>query len=296
MRWCWTLFCFSLASSAHGQDSARAVIERAVKAHGGADEILKLRKAKVTYHLGGILPGWEHAGALNVEIEELYDLPRIKKTIEGLVGGQWGELFWGFSARNECWTQENRGPVHFQSLPAKPESTYRPFLIIERLVDCLRDDVEMKRLADVDAEIGAQKQVFLTGVSIVSVKHDIAGDLFFSKETGLLTSSIVPRADGQKQEAHFFDHKAFGDLTLFAHQTTLINGKSVVDLAIREVTLLKEVNDDKFEPPGSRTPVAAPRRDDSTDDLHSQDNWYLWLGVLALVAVVIVAFIAQRKR
>jgi hypothetical protein len=291
MKRTWFLLWIALATPACGQDAARDVIVKAIKAHGGAEQILKLRKASVSYHFVGILPGMEHIGRVNIQAEETYDLPKIMKMLKGTIGGDPGELSWAIYSGKDYWIRENNGPIHYDTSKASPEDVFRPFLIIERLIDFLGDDVTLEKRADTAAVV-AHKELHLVTVAVSSVKRELTGTLFFDQDSGLLAKTERPWHDGRDLEQHHSGYRSFDGLTLFTSQTSWHKGEKVAELAVRRVSCLTEVDETLFEPdsPSRQRVVNVPAPETS-----AEDRWYLLAGLGAVAAIVVVYVLIHRR-
>src|SRR5947207_5321879 len=87
--------CFSAPALAQPDEQALAVVQKALKAHGGAAGLKRLRVARVTYVLQGQVPFLPAAGLVDATVEETYQLPtQIKKVFRGKAGGEDFTLAW----------------------------------------------------------------------------------------------------------------------------------------------------------------------------------------------------------
>lgn len=295
MKYSWVILWLGLATTAVAQDTPRAIVERAVTAHGGVENILKLRKAKVAYNLFGIVPGKEFLGKINVEVAETYDLPKIKKVIDGRAGGLPVEVAWAISG-NHYWFQENRGAVQWKAFDGDAEQIKRPFQVIEWLVGFLRKDVTLEGLGEAKAII-AQKDISLIGVAVADRSGHV-GDYYFAKESGLLAKFNTETEDGQIQEHHFSDYREFEGLTLFLKSTSWRKGERFGELTLRTIHFLPKVDPDLFDPPQSPQPNLADiaQLEKSASGFDTQNVLVLFALLLLLGCIIVVAWSLNRRK
>src|SRR5262249_21001779 len=89
--------------------AARAIVVKSIAAHGGADNILKLRTAKVSYTSSLRFPD---EGEVVVRVDDTYQLPdQFKKVTKGSHQGKNIDLTWAVIDGGQRWWQvEGSGP------------------------------------------------------------------------------------------------------------------------------------------------------------------------------------------
>jgi hypothetical protein len=233
------------------REQARAVVERAVAAHGGAERLERLRLARVTYRFQGwvtdsvVKPGrveWD------VTVTETYDLPdRMKKQIKGRIDRDAGELLW-VARPDGYWVWSPRVEPKFMEKTKDAEDLERPFQLLE---DLAFHDEFIWTLTDDPAEQRPGK----TAVRCRVEAEDRGRVFYFDTQTGLLggiRSREYVRTFGREAlaETWMADHKEAGGLQLPHKMVMRHDGEQTAEVTIREVTLLDEADDQLFAVPG----------------------------------------------
>jgi hypothetical protein len=230
------------------EQDPRAIAARAVKAHGGAAGIDRLRVAKVTYTMQGDLAFLGMPGGMDLTVEETYQLPRrIKKVIKGKVAGM-GEMrvAWAIDG-HRSWYKEGAGNVQTRELMGDIESNYRPFQIIEQLANDGLFQWSPAAAAGDDGSIAVLGTLKTTGGEVT---------FFFDKKTGLLTRVAARQMLRQPPKeveivTDYADYRAIGGVLLPMQQTILHDGKRSAQLLVADVQFYDSFEDHEFAPPGS---------------------------------------------
>jgi len=231
-----------LGTSARADDAAKAILEKAIKAHGGAEKLAKERilqtKAKGALEL---------FGGVNFTQETVSAAGKFKETMELSVNGQNLTVVTAFDGK-EGWITINgqNAPVQDQVLDELKEAGYARRL---GKFDFLNDKA---------FELSSLGETKLDGKTLVGVKvaHKDHKDvrLFFDKETGLLSRIERKGFDGmtnqEVDEERIIKEYQEADGTKVPKKV-LINrdGKKFVEVEVEEVKVLDKVDDNTFTKP-----------------------------------------------
>jgi hypothetical protein len=240
----------SSVTVARAQDKeGPALVEKAVKAHGGKENILKLRVATVKFTLKGTRPGLPLGGATDITVEETYQLPRqIKKVITGKQGPLPIKLAWAIDG-DKVWIQDSDGEVKVQKWDQDNENSFRAYLVMEQLARLSPDEYAMTALGESDV-----KGHKVLGVRVRSDKLRYDADLFFDKATGLLRAmkSKNTHPISKKEilgESVFTDYKEVDGVKLFGTQVMAMDGKQAAEIRVSEVRFFKKLDGSVFAQP-----------------------------------------------
>jgi hypothetical protein len=229
-------------------DACRAIIKRAVIAHGGEQNILKLRIADVKYTSTLVLPGM---GTAEVSVSDTYQLPKqFKKVTKGKQGDKEIDLTWAvIDGGEKWWYRDGSGKTVVVNERRDIETLYRPYLVLEQIVFIFNDkDAKLTALP----ERKANKQAFVGFRFTPAV--GAATDMFFDKDTGLLALTVVkrilPGASREGiQETFFSDYKKTENAMLFHKQTSVHDMKQVGEVIITTVKTSEKFDDKVFAMP-----------------------------------------------
>jgi hypothetical protein len=247
---CIPLLCLATPAHAQNQEDGPAIVERAVKAHGGKDGLLRLRTATVKYTFKGTLPGLPAPGATDIQVEETYQLPRqVKKVVVGKQGDKPVQITWAIDG-DRMWYRDEDGRVNEQKWDKDNETQYRPFLFLEQLAKFSAKDFKMTALGE--SEIEGRKVVGVR-VQAENPPYDVAW--YFDKETGLLGATRGKSSNPfTKQnivgESAFRDYKEVDGVKLFHTQVLRPDGMKIAELRVSQVRFFKKLDDSVFAPPG----------------------------------------------
>lgn len=226
------------AARASERDKAAAVIEQAIKAHGGAEALNKARLRSRTGQ-GVVTLG----GETRITTEETVRFPdrcRVVVTVERspivlILNGDKG------------WTQAGGATQEMtkESLKERQEELYVWRLM--NLTPLLADEFQLKPLADA--------KVNDTDAAVVQVSHKDYPDakLFFDKKSGLLVK-IARRALEAGvpvgKEYLYSDHKDFDGVKMPAKEIIKLNGTvKMSEVTFNNYKVLSQVEDKLFEKP-----------------------------------------------
>lgn len=164
----------------------RAILDRAIKAHGGAARLERTKKG----HLKANSEGNQSNVPFRLEIEEWFDLPsRYKRTKTGSINEKSFHREDG-STEKEGWVREGTGPIRTFSVYQPMSVTEHWHAVLASLL-LLRDkDVQFKSLPD-ETKDGR------TLVGFHATSRLITGDFFFDKSTDLLAKTQQTRQNPQ---------------------------------------------------------------------------------------------------
>jgi hypothetical protein len=236
----------------HPGEDAGAVVAKAVKALGGASGIQKLRTAQVDYTLAifGNAGFMGIPGGMSATVEETYDLPRrIKKVVDATANGMGkGRVSWAIDGQR-LWTVADGKPVHVQGPVADPESTFRPFQVIELLA---QDDLAHWSLPPP----GAVKDD--DSIAVIATNKATGGEVtfYFDKSTALLLrvagKRTLPKSPVEvDQVTEFSSYKEIDGVQLPMEQTMIHDGKKTAHLRVTDVHFFDHMEDYQFASPGS---------------------------------------------
>jgi len=235
---------FALASTVQAQEEVKAIIEKAIKAHGGAEKLDKLKmvqtKAKGTIEIGG---------GLSFSQESIINAAgKFKEVLNLEVMGQKIAITTVFNGE-KGWLNANGTMKELQDklLDEVKEAAYS--IRVGRMTPLLTD--KAYRLAPLgESKVNDHPAV---GVKISSKGHrDIS--LYFDKETGLLAKSESRRLDGQTMQEVDEERIVIEYQDVDGQKTSkkvLVNrdGKKFMEAEVTEVKFLDKVDDSQFEKP-----------------------------------------------
>lgn len=244
------LAIFIGCSAAHAQqdEKAKAIIDKAVRAHGGEQNIMKLRVAEVKYTSWLALPGME---AIEITVHDTYQLPKqFKKITKGKQAGKDIDLTWAvINGGEKWWYRDGNGKTAVVNEPREIETLYRPYLILEQIV-LISQDPDAK-LALLEERKGNKRN--LIGFKFTPIAG-AATDMFFDKETGLVGFTEVkrslPGAEKAGMQITFLsDYKNINGAMLFHKQLSTHNNKKVGEVRVLDVKTFEKFDDKVFAGP-----------------------------------------------
>jgi hypothetical protein len=226
------------ASQAGERDKALAIIEKAIKAHGGTDA---LNKAQIRSRTGqGVV---SLGGEIRITTEETMRFPDCCRVV---LNPQSNRIILVLNG-DKGWTQAGGATQEMpkSDLKEKQEELYVWWLM--NLTPLLKDEFQLKPLAN--AKVNGRD------VSVVLVSRKDSPDvrLFFDNESGLLvkmarrgTESGVPVA----KEYLYSDHKEFDGVKMPTKEVILLNGTAKLsEVKFDKYKVLSRVEDKLFEKP-----------------------------------------------
>lgn len=179
------LLLLLLAGAASAED-ARAILDRAIQAHGGAARLERTKKG----HFKGNCEGIKPDGPFRYEIEEWFDLPvRVKRVVDSISSNGTSTHVEWLCMGKESWIREGTKRVQNASLPVSQSTEQQQWYAILAMLLLLREkDAQLTSLPE-EKKDGST----LAGVHVVY--SQLEGDYFFDKSTSLLRQSktIRPR-------------------------------------------------------------------------------------------------------
>jgi hypothetical protein len=229
------------AEPARAQNDARAVIDNAIKAHGGADALNRFKasrlKARGTLTLNGV--------EVTVTSESLWQLPdRYKNTLQFDVQGQ---HFVSTQAvvGDRVSVRINGADANFPD-PLKEELRQAAYVqSLTQLTPLLSDG------AFTLTPLGESRAAELTLVGVRVARQgrrDV--DLFFDKRTGLLTkierTALDPKLNEGRQATILTDYRLVDGVQLPSRSVVMRDGKRQLETVITEQKLLDRLDDRDF--------------------------------------------------
>jgi len=242
------LMLFAVRTAA-AEETAQAVVQRAVKAHGGKKGVARLRamrvKAKGTIKL---IPG---SPAVPFQLEDVWQMPdRYKSTTTMTINGRKFVQTLVLDGK-KGWMTINGAT---RALPEKAAEEMREQKYAE---DCDR----FAFLDDKDVKLSLLKETTVNGQAALGVRIQKKGRrdvrLYFSKKNGLLVKrahEVLDPMTGKnvKQDVHFRDYKTTNGLPHYRTIVAFHNGKLHIKAEITEVKPLEKVGDKEFQKPNSQ--------------------------------------------
>jgi hypothetical protein len=239
----------SLSSTTRADDStdAKAVIERAIKAAGGADKLAKYpaikRKGKGTLQLDNDSIPFTFESTLQGT-----DKVRLEFQIETatLMGANLllydGKKGWAIDSDKKITDLPEEGSFPFF------KDDYRALRLAELLMPLLSKDYKLAPLGEIKVDKRAA-----VGVKASENGHPDY-DLYFDKETGLPIKAafrLKETADGQEHlhEFYFSAYKEVGGLQRASKLRTQRDEKKHLDIEWTEITPLEKVEKGTFDKP-----------------------------------------------
>ena len=229
-----------LALPAAADDSPKAVVQKAVKAHGGADLLAKFTAQRATHKGTLTLSGMES----EVTVASLTQFPG-KRKLDGTVSLGGMELKVKQVLSGDKLTVTINGmpfPVKDEQVASEQAELYADSLT--RLVPLLKGD-EYTLKAGPEVAVDGDPAV---AVVVEHAKHKPV-TLAFSKKSGLLVRlSYTGTDDGTdvQKETTYADHKAVQGVQVPHKETGTKDGKKDSALTLEKIELLEKADDAEF--------------------------------------------------
>src|SRR5262245_37649109 len=238
------MFTLSAAAQPEQKGSALAVVEKAVKAHGGVDQIKKLRVAQVNYTARGNMPFLPIAGDVDISVEETYQMPRqIKKVIKGKAGGMDISLTWAING-DKWWYRDKDGKTVVVDKKLDVEGQFRPYQILEQLAN--HQQFQWSLVPDKDGKKPAVRARSDKTKSDAVFRFDQTRGLL----VGVMRKQVLPKeTDEIDLEVRLSGYKEVGGLNLPMRQTTHHGGKKVFEIEVSQVRFFQKLDDRIFAAP-----------------------------------------------
>jgi hypothetical protein len=235
---------FGLASNGRAQDNLRAIIEKAVKAHGGADRLAKLNalqvKAKGTLEIMGLtLPFTkETAAQLSGQFKEVMemDVNGVKVTATTVFD------------KDKGWINANGMNIDMDDKMVKElkEAVYQMTLGKFLFVD--DKNYTLALLPEIKINDGPA-----VGIRVSTKGHrDVS--LYFDKGTGLMVKKEARAVDFQTQqevteETIIRDYQDKDGLKTAKKVEVLHDGKKIMEAEVLDVKFVDKLDDSEFRKP-----------------------------------------------
>lgn len=233
-----------LAPYCHAQDDAKALIEKAIKAHGGADKLAKLKavraSAKGTVDLMGQSAGYKETNTV-----QLPNHFRSEVTLDFM--GQSIEIVVVFDGKT-CWAKSPQGVMEDPPLAADELKNALYASRVGMLTPLLEDKSFTLSL------LGETKVKDKAAVGVkVSSKGQKDIDLYFDKASGLIVKIVRPVLDmtgGEVMEQRYLsDYKDFDGLKRPTKVLVERGGKKYLEAETAEFKFLDKIDANEFSKP-----------------------------------------------
>jgi len=236
------VFCLVAAGQVAAQESPRAVIEKAIQAHGGADQLRKARmlvrsfKGEI-FSFGATVP---FSGDVTMSLPE-----QCRWSFEVKAGGQGVPVSLAIN-RDKGWRSGGGAVKEMtkQELDEQREEAYTIWVCT--LTPLLDKPFELAPLPE--TKVNGEPAL---GVKVTNKGHaDIK--LFFNKQTGLLVKAERRGTEAGLEVAKeylFSEHKDFDGVKLPTKNVEMSNGKKVADWTATGYKFMSRVDDNLFSRP-----------------------------------------------
>ena len=233
----------SLGAPAPTDDEARAVIERAVKAHGGFDRLSRVHADRVKSRGVLIVNGRETP----FESETMVQLPNQFRNVLRLDGDRKAVFVEVLNGDKVSFRLDGQPQKVDDNLTAEIRETMQLNQAI-RLVPLLTDKTyKLEALGEVKVE----DQPCLAVKATAKGRREVR--LFFNKESGLLVKTEHPTDDGAGKEVVQEEfYSAFEDVKGYKRPKKVAayrNGKKIMEAETTDVEYLDKVDESEFTKP-----------------------------------------------
>jgi hypothetical protein len=232
---------------AAAQEMPRALIERAIAAHGGAERLGRLRAEKVSLQGKIFVPGKD--GLIPFTADSMLQLPGRFKHVARLSEGpdKAHTLVQIIDGDKVAVTVDDQP----QQLPPSVLAELRMTLDLQRAARLV------PLLADPAYELAALKPEKVNNRMAFGVKVSVKGHkdlrLYFDNETGLLVKTEHTRDDGSGkeilQEEFYGDFKDFGGFRRWTRIMVFREGKKLMEAELLDVKYLDKIEESEFAKP-----------------------------------------------
>lgn len=287
--------------SASAEDT-RAIVERAIQAHGGAARLERTKKG----HLQGNTEVYQENAIAKYEIEEWFDLPRRYKLTSDRINSDTPVHRESGVDGEEGWKREGKGPVREFTLH-EPEPLFQHWhAILAQLLLLREKNVQLTSLPEETRD----KRVF-TGIHATSLND--SRDFFFDKTTGLVERTRLTMRDprGGKDataETVYDDYRDIHGI-LYPMRFKVYTGKANSStITLSSIEFLDKIGDSVFlksQIPTAEGPVetsaaqkttSQPSHENGEKPLASRDRVLIVATVAAGVVVGAVWFIVRASK
>jgi hypothetical protein len=233
-----------MAAPAVAADDAKAVIEKAIKAHGGEENLTKYKASKIKAKGTLSIMGMD----IDFSVEASSQLPdQFREEVKLDVMGNEVTIIQVFDGK-KGWVSQmgNTMEVDGTQLKQLKDQAYGNY--IETLVPLIKDkQFELTSLDETKVE-----GKLVNGVKITAKDHkDVK--MYFDKESGLLLKSehktMDPTMQEVESETYYRDYKDVSGLKQSFKQTVKHDGKKFLEAQVTEIKVLEKLDSSTFNKP-----------------------------------------------
>lgn len=232
-------------AGAAAAEDARALLERAIEAHGGAARLERTKRG----HLKGNIEASQGNAAFKVELEETFDLPdRYRRTVTGSVNDTPFHVDMAVTGK-AGWVRDGTGPAHAGSVRQQLPLTQHWHAILAMLLLLRGKDIDLTPLPDETKE--GRKFAGLRATS-----RQGSSDAYFDKSTGLLARSkrAMPELLGGKEgivESFYDDYRDIKGIHYPMKFRFVAGSASVTTVTLSTIEFPDKIDDSIFHNPQS---------------------------------------------
>jgi hypothetical protein len=237
-----------LGATAAGQETPRAIIEKAIEAHGGKERLVRIRADRVK--LKGVL--FDNKRGTPFVAETIVQLPAQFKNVVEMT-----------TDRKYTVVQILNGDKAYVTINGQPQP------VEEAALTDMRETLQLDRavrlvplLTDKTFDLASVEEIKVNDRPAVGVKVTVKGHkelkLYFDKETGLLakTEHVVLVKDNKegkykevRQEEYYSDFKDLGGFKRPVKMLVLREGVKLVEAELIDVKYPDKIDDSEFAKP-----------------------------------------------
>lgn len=247
---------FVQLARADDDDQARAIVEKAIRAHGGAENLAKLQTCRITskgtVDMMVLLGNKNQFGLTTWDFDAigLYQLPgKYKQTWDLSVFGQKAGSPTIVLNGDDGWTRNNGKTTSLSDEQLKEAKAGAREQHATTLVPLLEDK---------SYKLSVVEETKVKGKDAVGIRVKVEGLqpilLFFDKNTGLLLKSerrayLANARQEVRQERYYANYKDVAGVRYPHRWVTCFDGTEAVAGTVTELKPLKKIPDDEFEEP-----------------------------------------------
>jgi hypothetical protein len=224
-------------------DEPKAILDKAIKAHGGQTNLEKTLTGRVKAKATGTpVPGTD----FSVIWEETFQLPTgYRRLIEGEMGGKKFKMEYGV-VDGSGWVRKDDGPPrNFVGKKLPAESHWQASLVI------------LPTLTGQDVKLDPLDKIKVKGSNAIGIKATVGeqtAELYFYEATGLLakTRRRIQNPLLNKEtdaEVTYSEYKDISGVQFPMRITSEVEGKPFMDVAITELKFLEKIDIESFKKP-----------------------------------------------
>ncbi len=245
-RWIIIASCFLLPGIATADDAGRALVEAAIKAHGGPEKVAKLRVMRIKAE-GTIIPV-PGLPSLPLVIEDWWQMPDQYKTTS----------HYELAGKKVSQTQTIDGRTGWLQVNDQVRDLPEDAIAEMRQQKHAEDMDRLGFLRDTGVDLTALGEVTVDGRPAVGVVVESKGHrdvkLYFDKESGRLIKrehTVFDGGTGKEvvQEVVFGDDRETDGVPHYRRLTAFRGGKEFVDVKVVEVEFFEKLDKTVFNKP-----------------------------------------------